>query len=32
MLAGRLTNRWSGRVIDKEPSSDAGMRAVQLNR
>jgi hypothetical protein len=37
MIAGqrkccRLTNRWSGRVIDKVPSSDAGARAAQLNR
>jgi hypothetical protein len=27
-----LTNRWSGRVIDKVPSSNAGARAAQLNR
>jgi hypothetical protein len=27
-----LTNRWSGRVIDKVPSSDVGARAAQLNR
>jgi hypothetical protein len=29
---GRLTNRSSGRVIDKVPSSYAGVRAAQLNR
>jgi hypothetical protein len=29
---GRLTNRWSGRVKDKVPSSNAGVRAAQLNR
>jgi hypothetical protein len=28
----RLTNRWSGRVKDKIPSSDVGVRAAQLNR
>lgn len=28
----RLTNRSSGRVNDKVPSSDAGVRAAQLNR
>jgi len=28
----RLTLRWSGRVIDKVPSSYAGARAAQLNR
>jgi len=28
----RLTNRWSGRVKDKVPSSNAGVRAAQLNR
>ena len=28
----RLTNRSSGRVIDKVPSSDVGARAAQLNR
>lgn len=28
----RLTNRWSGRVKDKVPSSDAGVRAAQLSR
>ena len=27
-----LTPRWSGRVDDKVPSSNAGMRAAQLNR
>jgi len=27
-----LTNRWSGRVIDKVPSSYTGARAAQLNR
>jgi len=30
--AGRLTNRWSGRVEDKMPSPNAGARAAQLNR
>jgi hypothetical protein len=30
--ARRLTNRWSGRVRDKVPSSDRGVRAAQLNR
>jgi len=29
---GGLTNRWSGRVKDKVPSSTAGVRAAQLNR
>jgi len=28
----RLTPRWSGRVIDKVPSSYIGVRAAQLNR
>jgi len=28
----RLTNRWSGRVRDKVPSSYHGVRAAQLNR
>ena len=28
----RLTNRSSGRVINKVPSSNAGARAAQLNR
>jgi len=28
----RLTNRWSGRVLDKVPSSYVGARAAQLNR
>jgi hypothetical protein len=28
----RLTNRWSGRVIDKMPSPYIGVRAAQLNR
>jgi hypothetical protein len=28
----RLTNRWSGRVRDKVPSSFVGVRAAQLNR
>jgi hypothetical protein len=28
----RLTNRWSGRVRDKVPSSYNGARAAQLNR
>ena len=27
----RLTLRWSGRVIDKVPSSHVGARAAQLN-
>ena len=27
-----LTNRWSGRVMDKVPSSYTGVRAAQLNR
>jgi hypothetical protein len=27
-----LTNRWSGRVIDKVPSSYFGARAAQLKR
>jgi len=27
-----LTNRWSGRVKDKVPSSYAGVRAAQLKR
>jgi hypothetical protein len=27
-----LTNRWSGRVKDKVPSSYTGVRAAQLNR
>jgi hypothetical protein len=27
-----LTNRWSGRVQDKVPSSNVGMRAAKLNR
>jgi len=28
----RLTPRWSGRVRDKMPSSNRGVRAAQLNR
>jgi hypothetical protein len=28
----RLTPRWSGRVVDKVPSSGVGARAAQLNR
>jgi hypothetical protein len=28
----RLTNRWSGRVPDKVPSPNVGVRAAQLNR
>jgi hypothetical protein len=28
----RLTNRWSGRVKDKVPTSDVGARAAQLKR
>jgi hypothetical protein len=32
-LQGRaLTNRWSGRVRDKVPSPNVGVRAAQLNR
>jgi hypothetical protein len=27
-----LTTRWSGRVMDKVPSSYIGVRAAQLNR
>jgi len=27
-----LTPRWSGRVKDKVPSSNVGVRAAQLNR
>jgi hypothetical protein len=27
-----LTDRWSGRVEDKVPSSHVGARAAQLNR
>jgi len=27
----RLTNRWSGRVKDKVPSTYVGVRAAQLN-
>jgi hypothetical protein len=27
-----LTPRWSGRVIDKVPSPNVGVRAAQLNR
>jgi hypothetical protein len=27
-----LTNRWSGRVKDKVPSSNVGVRVAQLNR
>jgi hypothetical protein len=27
-----LTNRWSGRVIDRAPSPNVGVRAAQLNR
>ncbi len=30
--ASGLTNRWSGRVKDKVPSSYVGARAAQLNR
>ena len=29
---GHLTNRWSGRVEDKVPSPNVGVRAAQLNR
>ena len=32
MMPARLTNRWSGRVEDKVPSSYVGVRAAQLNR
>ena len=28
----RLTNRWSGRVKNRVPSSDTSVRAAQLNR
>jgi len=28
----RLTNRWSGRVKDKVPSPNIGVRAAQLKR
>jgi hypothetical protein len=31
-MTRRLTNRWSGRVIDKVPGSYTGVRAAQLNR
>jgi hypothetical protein len=31
-VGSHLTNRSSGRVMDKVPSSDAGVRAAQLNR
>jgi hypothetical protein len=31
-MAGRLTNRWSGRAKYKVPSSYTGVRAAQLNR
>ena len=30
--SGGLTNRWSGRVKDKVPGPNAGVRAAQLNR
>jgi len=30
--AWHLTPRWSGRVKDKVPSSNVGVRAAQLNR
>jgi hypothetical protein len=29
---GSLTPRWSGRVNDKVPNSNVGVRAAQLNR
>ncbi len=32
VTASGLTNRWSGRVEDKVPSSYNGVRAAQLNR
>jgi hypothetical protein len=32
ITTGGLTPRWSGRVKNKVPSSDAGVRAAQLNR
>ena len=32
LRVGGLTNRWSGRVGDKVPSSYVGARAAQLNR
>jgi hypothetical protein len=31
-LLSRLTLRWSGRVNDKVPSSNVGVRAAQLDR
>jgi hypothetical protein len=31
-MSCHLTNRWSGRVKDKVPSSYAGVRAAQLSR
>jgi hypothetical protein len=31
-ISSTLTTRWSGRVIDKVPSSYLGVRAAQLNR
>jgi hypothetical protein len=31
-IACRLTNRWSGRVMDKVPSSYHDVRIAQLNR
>jgi hypothetical protein len=31
-MGRRLTRRWSGRVKDKVPSSNVGVRAAQLNR
>jgi hypothetical protein len=31
-MGRRLTPRWSGRVKDKVPSSNRGVRAAQLNR
>jgi hypothetical protein len=32
VVATHLTNRWSGRVMDKVPSSNVCARAAQLKR
>jgi hypothetical protein len=32
MMPRRLTDHWSGRVMDKVPSLYVGVRAAQLNR
>ena len=32
LSSGGLTNRWSGRVKDKVPGSNVGVRAAQFNR